>query len=279
MTFDEVYEAVTAEPHNDSLREQLADECRVSDPDRARFIDIQNARARTRRTTRSTMPKSSPEEERLLAAHEAAWSRTLAKYTTHRQFYRGAVESIEIDPFMFLEYGEWLFKLAPICDVSFRMAERGARFPLTAVLASPLLAKLDSVSVPDLGLGDADIEQLAACPHLARCLVLDLSYNQLSLRSFEALAASSATRKLLFIARDGQGANNYKPGERLRPVGDQVDRWGADVWDWSDVGDEGRDLERRYGYIPWLHYKNVCSYFDARWYVDHGILPVVTERA
>ena len=274
MTFDEIYDAIVADPENDSLREQLAEACRVSDPDRARFIDLQNARARQRRAERSHLPDPSRLEDALLATHETAWSRTLSKYTTHRKFYRGAVESIQVDPFIFLEYGEWLFELAPLCEVRFTMPDDGALFPLDDLLASPLLARLDSICFAQLPLGDADVEKIAASPNLERCLVLDLSYNELSFRSFEALAASASTRKFLYIVRDGAESTNYIPGERFAAIPDSAGLWGPDDWDWTEIDAEGKELERRHGYIPWLHHENMCSYFDARWYVDRALLPV-----
>ena len=274
MTFDEIYEAIVADPENDSLREQLAVACRESEPDRSRFIDFQNVRAKQRRASRSHLPKASYEEDGLLTAYDDTWCRTVAKYTTHREFYRGAVESVEIDPFVFLEYGEWLFKLAPICEVRFSMPDDGAPFPLDQLLSSTLLGRLDAICLAQLKLTDADVDKIAASPNLSRCLVLDLSYNELTFRSFEALAASPATRNLLFVVRKGPRPAGYMPGEHFEPIRDSGGLWGPDDWAFTTVDAEGQELERRHGYIPWLHHENYCSFFDARWYVDHGILPV-----
>jgi hypothetical protein len=38
---------------------------------------------------------------------------------------------------------------------------------------------------------------------------------------------------------------------------------------------KGKELEQKYGYIPWLHPKdNSCYHLDAAWFVAQGILPV-----
>ena len=37
---------------------------------------------------------------------------------------------------------------------------------------------------------------------------------------------------------------------------------------------EGKALEAKYGYIPWLHRRNAVDAYDAAYFVSKGILPV-----
>jgi hypothetical protein len=52
------------------------------------------------------------------------------------------------------------------------------------------------------------------------------------------------------------------------------DPWQATPYVWAPLGPDGQALEREHGYIPWLHPQdNACDKFDARWFVNQGILP------
>ena len=268
VTDHELLDAIAANPEDDDLRVQYAERCRTSDPERARFIDLQMARARRRRGGDFSEPTN--EEVALRKKRGADWAHTIAKYSPRYEFDRGMVEEIAIDPHLFLERGEWLYKNAPIRHVWFgRQADPGP-FPLADVLGSPLLAHLDTIVMQSKRFDDTAAESLARCPHLTRCLILDLTGNRLAIRGFTALAASPTTRRMLQIA---VAPDAYHPGQRFQPT-DAMDSAGADIWDWSDVSDEGKALERQYGYVPWLHSQNWVLRLDARWLVDRGVVPV-----
>jgi hypothetical protein len=50
---------------------------------------------------------------------------------------------------------------------------------------------------------------------------------------------------------------------------------GRAVHAWTDITPKGKELERKYGYLPWLHPEdNWCEPLDAAWFVSQGILPV-----
>jgi len=277
VTYQDHLAAITADPDDDSLRERFAAFLAPYDAPLARFIELQLERARRRRARRSS-DGPGPEEEALLRAHGATWGHTLRKYTEHQVFYRGLIASITIEPNIFLEYGGWLVQNAPIRHVAFRKPDDGA-FPLGELVESPLLERLDSIALRNLGLGDADVARLASSPHLTRLVALDLSGNPLGPAAFEALAASPRTRGLLYVARDENLREGYWPGERLKPT-DEDDRAGAPVWAWSPPTPEGQALERAHGYLPWLHPSvNGADELDLRWYLDHGVLPVTGSGA
>ena len=116
----------------------------MSEPDRATSIEAQIEAAASRR--RGRYPVNSLVKHPLLVKHEQEWGRTFAKYTHSFEFDRGFITAFEMDPFMFLEYGEWLFINAPIRMVRFASPETGA-FPTAELAASPLLEHLDVISV------------------------------------------------------------------------------------------------------------------------------------
>jgi hypothetical protein len=132
---------------------------------------------------------------------------------------------------------------------------------MAEVLACPQLARLDEIWFAAANLKSRDIAMLAQCPHLTRCLVLDLRNALLSEQDYLALAEGPLTRKLLEI-------NPCPYGER------KVEEWDpAGGYVWRTVFDEKwREVERRLGYIPWLHPSH-HKLNDARWAVDHGLLP------
>src|SRR5262249_26220823 len=149
------------------------------------------------------------------------------------------------------EYGEWLCINAPIRHVAFTKPQEGA-FPIDALAASPLLARLDSIDVTSSGLVDDDIAKLASSPHLERLRYLDLSWIRLRGNAYEALAASATTRKVLVVVRSGYDIGAKLPGERFDDTG-QDDMTGAPVMGWTAMPPEGKALEAAHGYIPWLH--------------------------
>ncbi len=271
-TYVEYISAITADPEDDELRLRFAGFMRPYDEPLARFVELQIARARRRRSERSSYGLAA-EEEGLLKRHRLSWGHTMAKYTGAFEFYRGLIEYISIDPYLFLEYGDWLMKNAPIRNVNFFRPDEGG-FPLTEVLDSPLLDRLDSIGFYNVGFTDRDIELMAGSAHLTRCVWLDLTGNPIGLPAFTALAASPRTRGLLCVERAEGAREHYFPGD-LWQVTDRDDRWGAPIWDWGPLPPEGQALEQKYGYLPWLHPKdNGCDRFDARWFFDHGVLPV-----
>ena len=270
-TEEQLVMAVTSAPHDDAPRRAYADWVRPYDPRRAKFIEMQLAWAEDSRTTRRGY--SNPTEG-FLDAHADEWSRTFLKYVTRADYYRGFIEDIAIDPYIFLEYGEFLFVNAPILSVTFLRPEEGP-FPLEELLASPLLARLNCIVLKDGLVDDAAVEMLAASPHLENCLWLDLSGNVLTIRAFAALARNASTRKLLVVerAQSGYPETRYDPGQQYE-LTDRLNRWDTFISELGPVKPEGQALERTYGYLPWLHRENSCDALDAHWFVQHGVLPV-----
>lgn len=271
MNYESHLATILAAPEDDAPRLAFATSWRQYDEPLAEFIKLQLQRAQLRRAAGSSNAASA-QEELLLRTHGTRWAHTIAKYARKWEFDRGFIASIVVEPHVFLEYGSWLLRNAPIRHVGFSAADDGP-FPLQELLASPLLEHFDSLDLSSLDLGDPEIAKLAASPHLTRCLSLDLSHNPLGFQGFRALAAAPWSRKLFQVHRSGGGRNDYTPGQKMLPS-DREDAWGAAIWEWAPLGADGQSLEREFGYIPWLHpEENACDRFDARWFFERGTLP------
>lgn len=268
--YEELLRAVTADPDDDAARLAFATHIRPWEPDRAEFIERQIDEARQRRASRDWVKTSTGS---LLRKYEPEWTRTIAKYARSWKFDRGFVTMIEIEPYLFLEHGEWLFLNAPIRDVEFVAPEEGD-FPMQELADSRLLEHLDAITLKLPKLTEKDLEILAASPHLTRTLFVSgykfVDRVDVDPRVYEAFAAAPLARKMLGVLFTSKGF----PGQSMEDTG-RDDWWGAPILDWSEVRPEGKALENKYGYIPWLHpEQNRCEPFDAAYYVANGILPV-----
>lgn len=275
-TWNELHAAALREPEEDAPRLALADYYRPNDPDRARFMELQ-IRLGVHRRTRTELPPHALEYEveKLLKKHDERWSSTIAKYTRGRgghRYDRGMIDWVWIDPYVFLEYGDWLRKNAPIRRVSF-WKRPGDELPLAELLESDVIAGLDQVGFDDIPLTDADVEKIAASPKLRDLLSLGLGDGQFTRRAFEAIAASPHLRALLYINRPLKG-----PDWPYSPIADHAmteedDAQGRAIWKFRPLPPDGIALEKKHGYLPWLHPKD-NSRSDLRYRVQRGELPV-----
>ncbi len=272
-TWKDLHAAALREPDEDAPRLALAEYYRKQDPDLARFIELQVQIGAVRRSGGTPAHATEYESDRLLKKHGPRWCQTIAKFTKRQSFDRGMIEWVSIDPHMFLEHGEWLFVNAPIRAVSFTMPSEGT-FPVRDLLASDLLSRLDSIGLVKLGLTNADVESIAACPRLHRLLSVDLSDNPLSLPAFEAIAASPHLHGLLTVTRHSDARlYSYSPGAE-HAITDRDDRHGHAIWDYRELPADGASLEAKHGYLPWLHPKDNARHFYQRYHVERGTLPV-----
>lgn len=267
-TEQELLRAVISNAEDDAARLAYADYIQTWEPDRAAFIREQVAEARPDRINPRALSRRSGKSA-LLGVHEREWTRTIAKYATEWKFDRGFVTEIAIDPYLFLEYGDWLLINAPIRAVEFIRPEQG-EFPMKEVSSSPLLERLDRISFRPRNISDSDLRLFAESPHLEQVVAITAARKRLDLSVYEAFAAARSTRKALslFLSEDGF------PGQSYEPTGDYYLQGNA-VWGWMPIKPEGEQLESKYGYIPWLHRgDNDCDVLDAAYYVQKGVLPV-----
>jgi uncharacterized protein (TIGR02996 family) len=285
MNIEHVFQTICENPEDDEPRLEYAKLVEGSDPAHAELIRIQLKYADERRLG-SRFYGSEGDEEGLIQAHGARWARDIAKFTPHGQielieFDRGFPSKIEMQPDLFVEYADLVFRLAPIRHIDFvkPLDEAGellcdeagnlVPFPMERLLACPQLSRLDSVGFVNVKLrlgrpGDpGDVSLVARCPHLTRCVYLNFAFTTISDHDFLELAEGELTSKMLVVKPLDVGERHvYEYDERgYEYIG-------------TVFSEEWRAVERRLGYIPWLHPShNGTNRFDARWYLERGKLP------
>jgi uncharacterized protein (TIGR02996 family) len=202
---DPLFQAILAEPDDDSLRLVYADYLEEQgEPERAAFVRVQLELAR--------LPEGDERrgvlearERALLKGHEAEWVAPLRKLLAGMMprwaFHRGFVEELVVEARGLLQHADAVFGLAPVRAVEVYIAGRRiealASLPHLARLAvlrlrsnllqdggvcvlarSRHLSGLTSLDLAWNGIGDAGIEALAACPSLSRLAHLDLTMNR-----------------------------------------------------------------------------------------------------
>lgn len=278
MTYEQAMLSILQSPDEDGPRRALASLVRASEPEWANLIELQLELAQLRR--RERYRTSSTLKVRALEALGHVRDRVtrdigfyMGEIPKHREveFDRGLVRLCTLNPYMFLEQGEYILsKIAPLRGVWFYDDPEGAPFPMKELAASPLLAHLDEIRFHDCEISDEHVEVFAASPYLDRLLVLDMrTAFTLSFRAIEALAASPATRKCLVL-------RNYVGAKDNGPIGEHQARDTTDLRHYDfEMSAEGVELERKYGYIPWLHFaNNPWNPADAHYWVEQRVLPI-----
>jgi hypothetical protein len=274
---------VLANPEADAPRHELAKIVRPSDPEFAEFIEQQLAMSRRMRETKynpgvALVGFKSTRESALLEKNEQRWSREIGFYMgetiqhRHVEFYRGLPWSCSMNPYVFLEQGEYILtRIAPLRGIEFFLPEQDGPYPMKELAACPLLARLDTIRFPVLrgssGPTEDDMALFAASPQLQRLLTLDLRGADVSLSTFALLAANPQTRKCLYIDCDAKVSRDGGP------IGECATRFDSYSDRYFEASAEGLELEGKHGYIPWLHADNVCSAPDAHYFVEHKVLP------
>lgn len=279
MTIDDTWKAICENPDDDEPRLRFATLVEPSDPEWSSFIRRQIDAAHQYRGGDVYVRYGVPS-----IAQAQRWARNIAMFTRYGnprgvEFFRGFPAKIDMYPEVFVENAELLFRLAPIQHVQFHtpcdddwmplLDEDGLHidFPLDDVLACPQLARLDRVIMRDVGLRRDSAAKIAACPHLSRCLYLDLRESLVTDEGMDALAAGPLTGKMLALKctlRDEWGQHTVREGIVEQSIFEQTRHV---------FGEKGKELEARYGYIPWLHDINTPSDIDIRWYADQGLVP------
>jgi hypothetical protein len=185
--------------------------------------------------------------EQLERAHGKAWMHGVDALVTHCKFSRGFVEDIIVDAKQYLHGAEEIFNRAPIRHL--RLNEVGEL--LGAVLQDQHLAQIVSLSIGNLSgkqpIGDAGLAAIAETSKLRGLKVLAVPWQSIGMHGLEALCASKALPTLCHVNLRG---NLFD---------DPVESYGAD-WETGQVVRDsaylpplGRELEAKYGDLPWLH--------------------------
>jgi hypothetical protein len=282
VTYEECMLEILANPEADDPRHELAKIVRPSDPDLSEFIETQLKMSRRMRETKynpgvALVGFKSRAESNLLEKNSQRWSRNLDFYMgetiahRHVEFYRGLPWLGSMNPYMFLEQGEYILtRVAPLRGVEFFLPYEDGAFPMKELAACPLLERLDEIRFPILPKSQTitpdDANTLAASPYLKRALALTL--HNATLATYELLATNPQTQKCLtvsapsIVTRDGG------------PIGECSARFDIYPTRHFEVSSEGHELEQKHGYLPWLHKNNVCPAYDSHYWVEQKVLPL-----
>ncbi len=179
------------------------------------------------------------------------------------QYFRGFVEHVAIRAARFLEIADELYGLAPIRHLTLTYCkglDHQDHGLWKALLESRHLDRIRSIRIPVRAFGmdneytelnrltDADLELLAASPHLRGLACLDLEdADRLTVRAFDALAVSPNLPALSCVRHDlhryGRAAS-FTFGDFGKDVRELVDR---------PLARHAPELEARHGRIAWLH--------------------------
>jgi uncharacterized protein (TIGR02996 family) len=185
FTEESLQHAILEDPDDDAPRLAYADWLdEHADPDRAEFIRAQIERAR--------LPEGDPRrfelekrEAQLLRLHKKAWRRPLPSWARRDAvFHRGFVVKVYVEAEAFLASGDALFTAQPVVDVGLRHT----RGHLAAVAASPLLRRLQGLSLIWGEVGPEVAEAVASSPHVGNLKRLDLQGSCIGDRGARALA-------------------------------------------------------------------------------------------
>lgn len=276
------YEAIMADivrdTHDDALRLEFASSVEPQYPAWSAYVRAEIEAGAWRRSVHS-LGVLAGNRWRLIEDEHLAWEGQLRKYLRcpHIVYDRGLPSEITIDAGMFVEYGAHILKIFPIRHVRFERDEEG--FDFCELFRCPHLASLESMSLDDLTRKER--EAMAASPFLGNCAALTLGGVDRKAKEndrdyYDLLASSAWLRNLITFERFPVARDSF-PGESYDIVEEgRLDRWDRDVRAWTPVKEQGRELEARHGYIPWLHPReNRAHPFDAAYHRMRGTLPVI----
>jgi hypothetical protein len=188
------------------------------------------------------------EAERIKSEHRtAAWTNGVEEFVESPRFIRGFVDEVVVDARRYLDHGDEIFRRAPIRHLV--LCEVGDL--VTEIARDPRLAQLASLSLDNMyrkhPIGDAGLAAIAASPHLRNLRFLNVSNQGIGMAGLEALGASKTLPSLIDVNLTG---NRFE---------DPIEHYGTD---WasnriihidSTLPPVGRELEAKYGDLPWLH--------------------------
>jgi uncharacterized protein (TIGR02996 family) len=185
--------AIRAAPDDDAPRLIFADWLEErGDPDRAAFIRIECARAKTPRGPAYDALRDRAAD--LLGRHHRAWFAPLESPVDDWLFRRGCLEEVRLDVRLFAAVANELFGWHPVQKLELRAAEdfrgRWREETLHACLACPHLVHLADLGLRGCRIGDQGVEILARPSLLTSLRSLDLGDNAIGPAGARALASA-----------------------------------------------------------------------------------------
>lgn len=178
-------------------------------------------------------------DRELLKAHGRTWAAPLADLITDYKFHRGLIGEVTLSVDRFLEVAPTLFAAAPIQHVNLTMP----RTRWSELLRSPYLARLASMALHRLDLGDEEAKAIAKAEGMRSLHWLSLARNKIGTEGVEALAASP------WLARLDVLDLSFNPCDPIpKPGGRDLDG-SVTAFDRPAFANV---LVSRYGRRPWL---------------------------
>lgn len=194
-----LYAAIIAEPNDDAARRALAAYYDAKGNPLGELIRVQLELA-PQRAQGKPSGKLLLREEALIKAHGRAVAAPLGDLISGSKLHRGLIGEVTLSLDKFLDVAATLFASAPIQHLNVT----APRTRWSEFLRSPHLARLSSLSLSKLGLGDDDARAIAGAETLRTLCWLSLSHNQIGRPGVEALAASPwlANLRVLDLTRN-----------------------------------------------------------------------------
>jgi uncharacterized protein (TIGR02996 family) len=195
VTPEALLDQIIAHPETEVARRQYADAVAATDPARAELIRLQLGMRDQRKAGATPTLHHLDRERALIAANGRAWAGRAGELVWRYQFLRGFVEHVTMTASEFLARAADLYRAAPVRHVTLS----AARPQIQRLAASPHLARLISLDLSDNRLGDEAIKALASSPHLRKLRLLRVAKNDLGRDAAEALVESAMLEHLLAL--------------------------------------------------------------------------------
>lgn len=243
-----LFQAILDQPGDDGPRHSYADDCVGAGDPYGLFIRAQLAQTHALRHGKNAEAEQHEDEARKIqASHPQAaadWTGDVEKLVTHAKLIRGFVDKVLVEARRYLDNASELHKRAPIrqlvlTDVGELAAE---------VAQHPLVANVAALSFTGkLPIGDTGLAAIASSPHLRNLRVLEISRQQITKDGLDALCKSATLPSLAYVALAG----NQFPDPRETYTNDWATR--TIVAESIALPELGKQLEAKYGELPWLH--------------------------
>ncbi|MBC7550799.1 MAG: hypothetical protein H7269_07880 [Cellulomonas sp.] len=233
------------DPASDELRLEYARVIAVKDPEWARFIE---------EGLQSLDHGGAVEVQNRIARNFSCCNGL--------RFFRGFVEEIAIDPYVFLTQGARLLASSPIRHVQFRPdreavdSYRAVRLPspIPELMTSPLLKRLRSISFESMGrrywrFDGSDLGLVLGCPYLEDLIWLRIDGMDDRMHGPTWWRTAYANRTCRALLHFELVNLNSHPAEQEF----EFDRGDAKVITTSPISPLGNALEAEHGYLPSLH--------------------------
>lgn len=167
----DLYAAILADPDDMTLRLRYADTVNATDPDHAELIRLQIEYDRTNLTDHRLPDPEIGRMERLRLRLTPLLGAPLAPLVGAWEVRRGFAELIELPGADFLRHGPEIYRRAPVRHALLTDVDTAL---VPALAASPLLARLSSLSLSHNPIGDDGIRALLGSPYLTKIRWLGL---------------------------------------------------------------------------------------------------------